>query len=173
MCNLYYPKVSQLNYFLKIFCICHRWQRHRWSTLICEYLREFSKNFETVLLGYSGAGGKLIDEKNQKRKISWHCPFKYKVMLRAVVYLGWPIAPSYMSPNAGGVGGVSANEHSVHRSSNKLWRSNSIFNLRRRRSGKASYLYGAALRNQLTTIQTRGFLFQYSFADFTNSALPD
>ncbi len=27
-------------------------------------------------MGYSGAGGKLIDEKNQKRKISWHCPFK-------------------------------------------------------------------------------------------------
>ncbi len=40
------------------------------STLSCEYLREFSKKFETVLMGYSGAGGKLIDEKNQKRKIS-------------------------------------------------------------------------------------------------------
>ncbi len=26
---------------------------------------------------YSGAGGKLIHEKNQKQKISWHCPFKY------------------------------------------------------------------------------------------------
>ncbi len=25
---------------------------------------------------YSGAGGKLIYEKNQKQKISWHCPFK-------------------------------------------------------------------------------------------------
>ncbi len=25
---------------------------------------------------YSGAGGKLINEKNQKQKISWHCPFK-------------------------------------------------------------------------------------------------
>jgi|LakMenEpi03Aug12_release.lakeMendotaPanAssembly.Ray.scaffolds.fasta_scaffold395430_1 hypothetical protein len=24
---------------------------------------------------YSGAGGKLIHEKNQKQKISWHCPF--------------------------------------------------------------------------------------------------
>ncbi len=35
-----------------------------------EYLREFSKNFETVLMGYSEAEGKLIDEKNQKRKIS-------------------------------------------------------------------------------------------------------
>ncbi len=26
---------------------------------------------------YSGAGGKLIHEKNQKQKISWHCPFDY------------------------------------------------------------------------------------------------
>ncbi len=25
---------------------------------------------------YSGAGGKLIHDKNQKQKISWHCPFK-------------------------------------------------------------------------------------------------
>ncbi len=25
---------------------------------------------------YSEAGGKLIHEKNQKQKISWHCPFK-------------------------------------------------------------------------------------------------
>ncbi len=31
---------------------------------------EFSKKFETVLMGYSGAGGKLIHEKNQKQKIS-------------------------------------------------------------------------------------------------------
>ncbi len=27
-------------------------------------------------MGYSGAGGKLIHEKNQKSKILWHCPFK-------------------------------------------------------------------------------------------------
>ncbi len=63
-------------FWLKIFFICHRCQRHRWSTLICEYLREFSKKFETILMGYSGAGGKLIHEKNQEQKISWHCPFK-------------------------------------------------------------------------------------------------
>jgi hypothetical protein len=31
---------------------------------------EFLKKFETILMGYSGAGGKLIDEKNQKQKIS-------------------------------------------------------------------------------------------------------
>ncbi len=28
-------------------------------------------------MGYSGAGGKLIHEKNLKSKISWHCPFKF------------------------------------------------------------------------------------------------
>ncbi len=27
-------------------------------------------------MGYSGAGGKLIHENNQKQKISWHCPIK-------------------------------------------------------------------------------------------------
>ncbi len=27
-------------------------------------------------MGYSEARGKLVDEKNQKQKISWHCPFK-------------------------------------------------------------------------------------------------
>ena len=55
--------------------ICHRCRWHRWCTLTCEYLREFSKKFETALMVYSGAWGKLIHEKNQKQKISWHCPF--------------------------------------------------------------------------------------------------
>ena len=56
--------------------ICHRCRWYRWCTLACDYLREFSKKFETVLMQYSGAGGKLIHQKNQKQKISWHCPFK-------------------------------------------------------------------------------------------------
>ncbi len=46
------------------------------QTLSCEYLSEFSKKFETTLMVYSGAWGNLIHEKNQKSKISWHCPFK-------------------------------------------------------------------------------------------------
>ncbi len=41
-----------------------------WQTLSYEYLREFSKKFETTLMAYSGAWGKLIREKNQKSKIS-------------------------------------------------------------------------------------------------------
>jgi hypothetical protein len=52
------------------FYICHWCQQHRWCTLSCEYLREFSKKFETALMVYSGAWGKLIQEKNQKSKIS-------------------------------------------------------------------------------------------------------
>ncbi len=65
------------NKIIKIFLIEDFFhQRHRWQTLSCEYLREFSKKFEMVLMEYSGAGGKLIHEKNQKQKISWYCPFK-------------------------------------------------------------------------------------------------
>ncbi len=66
-------------FWLKIFFICHRCQRHRWSTLSCEYLREFPKKFETVLLGYSGAGGNLMMKETRSEKISWHCPFKSSV----------------------------------------------------------------------------------------------
>ena len=44
-----------------------------WAANIFE---NFLKKFETALKVYSGAWGKLIHEKNQKSKISWHCPFK-------------------------------------------------------------------------------------------------
>jgi hypothetical protein len=37
---------------------------------------QFAKKFETALVVYSGAWGKMIHEKNQKSKILWHCPFK-------------------------------------------------------------------------------------------------
>ncbi len=39
--------------------------------------RIFSKKFEMILLGYSGAQGTLIYEKNLKSKISCQTPFKY------------------------------------------------------------------------------------------------
>ncbi len=60
------------------------------------------------------------------------CPLRG--LQRDVVYLGWPIAPSYMSPNAGEGGelrpaGPPPMSSAVHRSQNKLWRYNSIFNL--------------------------------------------
>ncbi len=84
--------------------ICHRCQWHRWQISAginvtggkfatgindttgvvdtggkpwaANISANFRKKFETVLMEYSGAGGKLIHEKNQKQKISWHCPFK-------------------------------------------------------------------------------------------------
>ncbi len=51
------------------YTICHRCRWYRWCILTCEYLREFSKKFETVLMGYSGAGGKLIHEKPEAKKL--------------------------------------------------------------------------------------------------------
>jgi hypothetical protein len=36
----------------------------------------FLKKFKTALMGYQGAWGKLIHEKNLKSKISWHYLFK-------------------------------------------------------------------------------------------------
>ncbi len=48
--------------------ICRRCRWYRWCTFTCEYLREFSTKFETVLMGYSGAGGKLIHEKTRSKK---------------------------------------------------------------------------------------------------------
>ncbi len=75
-------------FWLKIFVICHRCQRHRWSTLSYKYLCDFWKKFEMILMGYSGAGGKLIHKKTQKQKISWHCPFKWKILLDFRISLG-------------------------------------------------------------------------------------
>ncbi len=73
------PKVAQTKLLkfccLKIFSICHWCRWHRWCTLSREYLREFSKKIEMAVIVYSDAWGKLIHEKNQKSKISWHCPF--------------------------------------------------------------------------------------------------
>ncbi len=40
------------------------------TPVACEYLREFSKKFEMVLMLLSGAWGKVIHEKNLKQKIS-------------------------------------------------------------------------------------------------------
>jgi hypothetical protein len=42
---------------------------HYLLPLSCEYLREFLKKTEPALMGYSGAGGKRINEKNLKAKI--------------------------------------------------------------------------------------------------------
>ncbi len=68
--------------------ICHRCQRHQWCTLTCEYLREFSKKSEMILLLLSGAWGKVIHEKNLKQKISWHCPFNNRTWVaRWIIFM--------------------------------------------------------------------------------------
>jgi hypothetical protein len=45
------------------------------SPVSTQYLREFSKKYEMVLMGYSGARGTLIYEKNLMWKISCQTPF--------------------------------------------------------------------------------------------------
>ena len=59
----------------------------------------------------------------------WHLLIQ-RVTKRDVVYLIWPIAPSYMSPNAGREGrGLSQWVQLCTRSPNKLWRCYSTFSL--------------------------------------------
>ncbi len=72
-CSHYMPPVSRT--LAKLGANCHRCRWYSWCTLTCKYLHKFSKKFEMFLMEYSGDGGKLIHEKNQKQKISWHCPF--------------------------------------------------------------------------------------------------
>jgi hypothetical protein len=52
---------------IEVFCICHLCQRHRWGTLSCEYLREFSKKIRNGPNGVLRAWGKLIHEKTRSR----------------------------------------------------------------------------------------------------------
>jgi hypothetical protein len=74
---------------------------------------------------------------------------KTRGLKRNVVYLCWPIAPSYSSPNAGVWGegggdcGVSANEYF-----GVLWRSTSIFILWVRRRKKIDYLGSSQLNKK-------------------------
>jgi hypothetical protein len=50
---------------------------HRWCTLSCEYLCEFSKKLETALMVYSVAWGKLIHEKTKSRKSPKTVPLRH------------------------------------------------------------------------------------------------
>ena len=42
---------------------------------------------------YSVAGGKLIHEKNQKQKISWHCPFNKQLWIVLENWAGFNVDP--------------------------------------------------------------------------------
>ncbi len=52
---------------------------HRWWTFIREYLREFSKKFEMVSIGYAGIQGKLIYEKTESWKSRVRLPWSYQI----------------------------------------------------------------------------------------------
>ncbi len=54
----------------------HRCRWYRWCTLTCEYLFEFSKNFENAPFVIVRGLEEDYLWKNLKQKISWHCPFK-------------------------------------------------------------------------------------------------
>ncbi len=66
---------------------------------------------------YSGAWGKLIHEKNQKQKISWHCPFKgWLVFALVSMYL---LQKASCSPNKTL---LKAKNSTVDGTSSLLWR---------------------------------------------------
>jgi hypothetical protein len=53
------------------------------------FLQISPRIFEKIRNGPNGilwGGGKLIDEKNQKQKISWHCPFKWPWRKKIYLY---------------------------------------------------------------------------------------
>jgi hypothetical protein len=60
--------------------------------MTCEYLREFSKKFETVLMEYAGAGGKLIHKKNKSKNSRDTVPFK-EIITRMGVATMFPPHP--------------------------------------------------------------------------------
>ncbi len=73
--------------------------------MTCKYLREFSEKFETVLMGYSGAGEKLIHEKKQKQKSRDTFPLKKQldetdgmVLNSSFILIFWNnlLLPSYL-----------------------------------------------------------------------------
>jgi hypothetical protein len=70
--ELYYSKRCP-NKIIKTFIISDFF--HFWCG-VNDTSAYFQKKFETALMGYSGAGGKMIHEKKLKSKILWHCPFQ-------------------------------------------------------------------------------------------------
>ncbi len=84
---------------------------------------------------------------------------------RDVVYLGWPIAPSY-EPKCRERGGVTWSQPmstAVHRTPNKLWRSNSIF----------TYGEDQKLRIKITDPDQEHRFQQFVFFSMKEAARPD
>jgi hypothetical protein len=97
----------------------------------CAGMACFTYNSVFALSGPRTVANTAVDRRAlQVRKNIW-----IRELQRDVVYLGWPLAPSYMSPNAEEgwelrPAGSQPMSTAVHRSPNNLWRSNSIINLR-------------------------------------------
>ncbi len=97
----------------------------------------FTSSKKVLNFWFAWSISKLTEQKNTKiiRKtgLSYGMGFiPARGLQRDVVYLGWLIEPSDMSPNAGGRGGVAGSQPmstAVCRSLNKLWRSNHIYYL--------------------------------------------
>ncbi len=68
-------------FWLKIFLICHRCQRHRWSTLSCEYIRSY---WDTL-----GLGGNWLMKKTRSEKSSDTVPLIFHAIhsyVRTFIY---------------------------------------------------------------------------------------
>ncbi len=73
-----------------------------------------------------------IQNQNQQYVVLFILSYKIWISMWCRLNLGWPIAPSYMSPNAGGRGEVTGCQPistTVHMEPKKLQRSKSIFKL--------------------------------------------
>ncbi len=88
---------------------------------------------------------------------------------RDVVYLCWPKAPSYTSPNSGGLGGLRGLSqwvqlwHHLTWSPDKLWRSTSLFNLWKPYSGISPKKYCCRKIRQRVVSDRAAFHFVSSF----------
>ncbi len=79
--------------------ICRRCRWHRWCTLTCEYLREFSKKFEMILMLLSGAWGKVIHEKTWSKKSRHTVPLNMQVNFTSGPFdQSLPLGPPPLNP---------------------------------------------------------------------------
>ncbi len=53
-----------------------------------EYLREFAKKFEMILMLLSRTCGMMIQEKKPEAKISLHCPFSVRIPVSRKIRVG-------------------------------------------------------------------------------------
>ncbi len=113
---------------MKNFCICHRCCWHRWQTLSCKYLREFLKKLETAIIVYSGAWGKVVHEKKQKSKISWHCPFNLLFSLLFILWIAPRNSDSDLSTESTDLGFETLTQTSAQKRRTGFWNSDTDLN---------------------------------------------